>query len=134
MKLRYWMPYIPYSLRDLLASTALSPHPLISFSSPPTTTTPRETRFVLLVKSFTYQILCALAFLHNGRGIRQGVIAHRDIKPSNILLKPDGLVVLIDFGVAWVEKGEGVDVDRTIDVSDLWPEGEEKMYFEVATG
>jgi len=42
------------------------------------------------------EILDALNFAHS-----QGVI-HRDVKPSNILVKPDGHVCLVDFGIALV--------------------------------
>jgi len=45
------------------------------------------------VYAWTMQVLDALIFIHN-----QNII-HRDIKPANLLLKPDGKVLLVDFGL-----------------------------------
>jgi len=130
MLLRYWMPYIPFSLLDLLVSPSFSPHPLVSLSFRANTSSPspKETRFTLLAKSMAYQILSALAYLHDAA--RGGGIAHRDVKPSNILLNGDGCVKLIDFGVAWKAEDECEDAKS----KDLWPEEDGRMYFEVATG
>lgn len=121
------MPYIPYTLNDLLASPSFSPHPLVSFSfslslSPPS---PKESRFVLVAKSIMYQLISAVGYLHDDA--RR--IAHRDIKPANVLLARDGCVKLIDFGIAWKEGEDAMDK-----AGDLWKEDAAKMYFEVATG
>ena len=45
----------------------------------------------------------ALLYLHS----RRPPILHLDIKPANILLRPDGQVVLTDFGASWRQSGPG---------------------------
>ncbi|KAG2106956.1 kinase-like protein [Suillus discolor] len=121
----FWMPYVPSSLIALLSSNDFSPHPLISImAADPLNPSPREQRFVLLVKSLMFQILIGVTFLHE-----TAKIAHRDIKPSNILLTSSGRVQLIDFGISWKE-GEDLAAKK----NDLWVETPEKMYFEVSTG
>ncbi|MFV2073444.1 MAG: WD40 repeat domain-containing serine/threonine protein kinase [Thermoanaerobaculales bacterium] len=45
------------------------------------------------------QLCRGLAYAH-GRGV-----IHRDVKPSNVFLLPDGMVKILDFGIAWLEGG-----------------------------
>ena len=46
------------------------------------------------VINYAHQVLAALSFAHS-----RGVV-HRDIKPANIIVTPQGLVKLTDFGIA----------------------------------
>ncbi len=48
------------------------------------------------VTGWARQLLGALKYLHE----QTPPIVHRDVTPDNLLLKPDGTVVLIDFGAA----------------------------------
>ena len=52
------------------------------------------------------QVCYALGYAH-----RNDVI-HRDVKPANVIVQPDGIVKLLDFGIARQEKTDR-DLTRT---------------------
>ena len=54
------------------------------------------------IRSILDQALDVLAYLHDQRP----PLIHRDIKPSNVLLRPDGTVSVVDFGVVRQKAGQ----------------------------
>jgi len=58
-----------------------------------------------LVIGWAKQLCDALSYLHS----QKPPIIYRDMKPANIMLKPDGNVVLIDFGTAREYKENNIE-------------------------
>jgi len=53
------------------------------------------------------QVLSALEAAH-GKGV-----IHRDLKPDNVFVSPSGHATVLDFGVAKLSRGDGLDATRT---------------------
>lgn len=61
------------------------------------------------VKNWAMQIADALAYLHSQRP----PIVYRDMKPANVMLKPEGNIKIIDFGIAREYKEQNL-ADTTV--------------------
>ncbi len=63
-----------------------------------------------LVIEWALQICDALRYLHS----RNPAIIYRDMKPGNVMLKPDGTIKLIDFGIAREYKDKDKSIEDTV--------------------
>ena len=62
------------------------------------------------VVDWALQLLDALEYLHQ----RKPPVIYRDMKPANVMLKPNGLVELIDFGIAREYREDGSSTTAAI--------------------
>lgn len=63
-----------------------------------------------VVVDWALQLCDVLEYLHQ----RNPPVIYRDMKPANVMLKPNGLVEVIDFGIAREMRGDGEGVTAAI--------------------
>lgn len=74
--------------------------------------TKKEGLEIKLVKSFLYQLLKGVDYIHKHK------VLHRDLKPQNLLISKDNIMKIGDFGLA---RGYGIPVKNyTHEVVTLW--------------
>ena len=62
------------------------------------------------VVDWAVQLCDVLDYLHQ----RNPPVIYRDMKPANVMLKPNGIVSLIDFGIAREYRADGNDVTAAV--------------------
>lgn len=140
------MPLAPLSLTVLLSSPLFCPSPLTGpysvLSRPilaPVQQPEGANPFTTVSKSLVYQLLLAISYLHS----LDPPVAHRDINPGNVLVDCEGVVKLVDFGIAWsprhVQTASSSAATHMGESAhrhpfDGWTETPEKMCCQVATG
>ena len=62
------------------------------------------------VVDWAVQLCDVLDYLHQ----RNPPVIYRDMKPANVMLKPNGIVALIDFGIAREYRADGNDVTAAV--------------------
>jgi eukaryotic-like serine/threonine-protein kinase len=60
-------------------------------------------------------VVAAVEYAH------RNLVVHADLKPSNVMVRRDGIVKLVDFGIAWVER-EGFEAARGMSAQYASPE------------
>lgn len=91
---------LAHAIQKARAAEATSLRPIPEDGRP----SPDAMRWIAVVLA---RVARALQFAHE-----QGVL-HRDVKPSNVIMAADGTPVLLDFGLAIGEAGDGPTLTRT---------------------
>ncbi len=97
--------FIPFRKREVLEMEFISGKSLLDWIRPESGNVSYADRVRAIVT-----LLRAVQYAHE-----QGIF-HRDIKPDNVLVRDDGSIVLVDFGLAWIAGC----VDTTFTTRSTW--------------
>jgi hypothetical protein len=96
-----YMPFLPISLVQLLASPRFSSHPVPS-DKPEGVREFQEEQFIAITKSLMFQVSCAVAFLHDTPRKIATVISSPGISCSAL----KGRMCKVDFGISFKNESD----------------------------